>query len=525
MMDYIETIIYFVTRIYFLFINLIFNLIYYFKIKRTVPGPSDDLLMISAKEAARKIGRREITSKALVQAYIHRIEQVNGIINAVVVRLFDEATKKAEEIDRKIAEMDDVQLEEFIESKPLLGVPFTVKDCVEVEGQIVTAGVYLHKDNRCTKNAEIVKRMQAAGAILIAITNVPEACLWLESHNGIYGRTKNPYDSRRIAGGSSGGEGALISAAGSVIGIGSDIGGSIRIPSFMNGIFGLKPTPDIIPLEGHVPMETGFQAQMLCFGPMCRYAEDLPLMMEILGGDRAKSLHVRDEVDFKKIRIFYMEGIHSAQMQTLTNEMREALLKAVSYFENKFDVEAIRIDLPIATKTIEMFSLSIQGENPRPSEQLISLDGTKGSLNWMTEVPKLLMGKSVHTPGGCMMAFMEDMLGDHAEEDKAELNRLRKRMTRQLAELLGKDGILFFPSWPTTAPYHNQPVFTPLDFAYTSLFNVLTLPAVVCPMGLDSHGLPLGVQIIGARNSDRLLIAAAQQLSQAFGGWTPAWPS
>ncbi|VDK80398.1 unnamed protein product [Cylicostephanus goldi] len=98
-------------------------------------------------------------------------------------------------------------------------------------------------------------------------------------------------------------------------------------------------------------------------------------------------------------------------------------------------------------------------------------------------------------------------------------------MTRQLTELLGKDGILFFPSWPTTAPYHNQPVFTPLDFAYTSLFNVLTLPAAECPMGLDSNGLPLGVQIIGARNSDRLLIAAVQQLSQAFGGWTPAWSS
>ncbi|KIH48899.1 hypothetical protein ANCDUO_21028, partial [Ancylostoma duodenale] len=116
--------------------------------------------------------------------------------------------------------------------------------------------------------------MEAAGAILIAITNVPEACYWLESSNGIYGLTKNPYDSRRIVGGSSGGEGALISAAGSVIGIGSDIGGSIRIPSFMNGIFGLKPTPGVVPLDGHVPMPKGFQTEMLRVGPMCRYVED-----------------------------------------------------------------------------------------------------------------------------------------------------------------------------------------------------------------------------------------------------------
>ncbi|KHJ92591.1 hypothetical protein OESDEN_07517 [Oesophagostomum dentatum] len=107
---------------------------------------------------------------------------------------------------------------QHVRSKPLLGVPFTVKDAVEVSGQIITCGVYNHRDNRCTKSAEVIRRMEAAGAILIAVTNVPEACYWVESSNGIYGRTNNPYDSRRIAGGSSGGEGALISAAGSVVG-------------------------------------------------------------------------------------------------------------------------------------------------------------------------------------------------------------------------------------------------------------------------------------------------------------------
>ncbi|VDM73803.1 unnamed protein product [Strongylus vulgaris] len=145
--------------------------------------------------------------------------------------------------------------------------------------------------------------MEAAGAILIAITNVPEACFWVEASNGIYGQTKNPYDSRRGTGGSSGGEGALIGAAATEIcviylkalrfqiGIGSDIGGSIRIPSFMNGIFGLKPTPGVVPLDGHVPMPKDFQEQMLCIGPMCRYVEDIPLMMEVWGFEATKSPH------------------------------------------------------------------------------------------------------------------------------------------------------------------------------------------------------------------------------------------
>ncbi|EYC11588.1 hypothetical protein Y032_0050g1992 [Ancylostoma ceylanicum] len=502
-----STLIYLVSRVYFLLITLIFYLLNYFKTKQVVSAPSDDLLMISATEAVKRIARRE----------------VNDVINAVVVRLFDEATRKAAEIDREIGEMDDERLKEHIRSKPLLGVPFTVKDALQVEGQIVTCGIHNEKNNRCTQTAEVIKRMEAAGAILIAITNVPEACYWLESSNGIYGLTKNPYDSRRIVGGSSGGEGALISAAGSVIGIGSDIGGSIRIPSFMNGIFGLKPTPGVVPLDGYIKTPKGFQTQMVCFGPMCRYAEDMPLLMEVMAGDRAVDLHLKDSVDFKKIRIFYMEGIQAPTIQSLSCEMMSTLLKAVSYFEDEFNLEAIRLDLPLATKAIDMLFTSLQAEGaPKISESLLSLKGDKGSLNWKTELPKLLTGKSVHTPGALFMALFESM-GKKSEEEKAEIRRLRDRLTRQVAETLGDDGILLFASWPTTAPFHHQPVFTFFDIAYTGLFNALALPVMQCPMGLDSRGLPLGVQVVGARNSDRLLIAAAQQLSQAFGGWIPPW--
>ncbi|VDM69787.1 unnamed protein product, partial [Strongylus vulgaris] len=151
--------------------------------------------------------------------------------------------------------------------------------------------------------------MQAAGAILLAITNVPEACYWVETSNGIYGKTSNPYDSRRTSGGSSGGEGALITAAGSVIGIGTDIAGSIRVPSFMNGIFGLIPTPGVVPLEGSLPFPVGYQTKMMRIGPMCRYIQDIPLMLEILGGEKAADLRLKTAVDFKKIRVFYMEGL------------------------------------------------------------------------------------------------------------------------------------------------------------------------------------------------------------------------
>ncbi|KAK6727725.1 hypothetical protein RB195_005419 [Necator americanus] len=513
-MDTCSSIIYLISRLYFFVVTVVFYVVNIFKTKQVVPPISDDLLLISATEAVKRIVKRKITSEALIRAYIHRIEQVNDVINTVVVRLFDEATKKAAEIDREIAEMGNERLEQRVRSKPLLGVPFTVKDALEVDGQIITCGIYNHRDNKCTQSAEVIKRMEAAGAILIAITNVPEACSWVESTNGIYGLSKNPYDTRLSVGGSSGGEGALISAAGSLrtrkpqemcqkrnllgtrIGIGSDIGGSIRIPSFMNGIFGMKPTPGVIPLDGHVPMPKEFQIQMLRIGPMCRYVEDVPLLMEVMGGELAVDLHLKGMVDFKK---------------------------AVSYFEQKFDVEGIRLDLPLASNAIEMLFSCIQAKNtPTISESFKSLKGDRGSLNWMTELPKLLAGKSVHTAAALFLSFFESM-DRTSEKEKAKFRRLRDRLARQVTETLGDDGILLFPSWPTTAPYHHQTFFTPFNTAYTGLFNALTLPVITCPMGLDRNGLPLGLQIVGARNSDRLLIAAAQQLSQAFGGWTPAW--
>ncbi|ETN70052.1 hypothetical protein NECAME_01000 [Necator americanus] len=271
-------------------------------------------------------------------------------------------------------------------------------------------------------------------------------------------------------------------------------------------------------------MPKEFQIQMLRIGPMCRYVEDVPLLMEVMGGELAVDLHLKEMVDFKKVRFFYMEGIqHTPKTQSLSSEMRCTLLKAVSYFEQKFDVEGIRLDLPLASNAIEMLFSCIQAKNtPTISESFKSLKGDRGSLKWMTELPKLLAGKSVHTPGALFLSFFENM-DRSGEKEKAKFRRLRDRLARQVTETLGDDGVLLFPSWATTAPYHHQTVFTPFNTAYTGLFNALTLPVITCPMGLDRNGLPLGLQIVGARNSDRLLIAAAQQLSQAFGGWTPAW--
>ncbi|CAI4226642.1 unnamed protein product [Auanema sp. JU1783] len=510
------------TRSYFFFVCLIFNLYNWFKPRESVAKPTDDLLLISATQAVGMIAERKIQSADLVEAYIRRIEQVNPMINAVCLSNFEEARDAARDLDTRIADMDDDELHEYVQNHPLAGVPFTMKDAMEVDGKIITCGVYNRKNTRCNRTAEVVKRVQNAGGILLAITNVPEVCMWVESNNTVYGRTSNPYDTRRMAGGSSGGEGSLIGSAGSLIGVGSDIGGSIRMPSFFNGIFGFKSTPGVVPLDGHIPPPSGYRTKMLRVGPMCRYAEDISLFFKVMGGDAVLPLKLDEPVSMRKIKVYYMEGIQeNAFVQPLSRDMKKTLRKAVQYLETKHDLIAHRLSLPLARHAIEFFLTSMENKGgPTMKQYMLSTEADQGSVNCLMEIPKLLFGKSTHTVAGIMSGIL-DGADTMSEEMKKEFFYKRDRLIRELTELLGNDGILLFPSWPCTALFHNQPLLSPFNFAYTALFNSLALPVVQCPMGLDKNGLPLGVQVVAAPQMDRLLIAAAKDLEEGFGGWVP----
>ncbi|VDO18606.1 unnamed protein product [Heligmosomoides polygyrus] len=408
-------------RLHFFTVHLVFEFIHLFTSRIYVTKPTDGLLMISATQAVQKIINREISSLELVEAYIHRIEQVNPIINAVVVKNFDEARSKAREVDAQIIDATDHELDELARSKPLFGVPFTMKDAMMVDGQIITCGIFNRKADRCDHTAEVVERMRAAGGILLAITNVPEVCMWVETLNTIYGRTSNPYDARRMCGGSSGGEGALLGAAASVIGIGSDIGGSIRMPAFFNGVFGMKSSPGIIPLDGHIPVATHYKAQMLRIGPLCRFAEDIPLLIKVMGGDRVPSLNLDEPVSMRKLRIFYMEGISDVPLiQPLSTDMRATLRKAVAYFERKYDLVSHRLDLPLARYAIEMFTVSMYVKGgPKLSEYMLCAEGSKGHVNTFLELAKFFMGKSNHTLPGIIGAIIDnaDALSDEQKKE------------------------------------------------------------------------------------------------------------
>jgi len=211
--------------------------------KRVAGPPSleqQSLLTKSAVELAQQIRERKLRSYDIVKAYCERIESVNRDLNAVVDGPFPEALEQAREIDRKLAKKE--YTDEDFRRKPFLGVPFSTKDSTAVAGKLHTLGLVSRKTERSTEDAECVRLMKKSGAIIIATSNVPEVNKWIESRNMLIGGTNNPYDLRRSVGGSSGGEAALIAACCTGFGLGTDIGGSIRIPAFNCGVFGHKPT-------------------------------------------------------------------------------------------------------------------------------------------------------------------------------------------------------------------------------------------------------------------------------------------
>ena len=270
----------------------------------SVANPKSNLCKLSASEMVRLLRGRELKSVELVEAHIERIQEVNPAINALVVPQFEEARAAAEQADAAIARGDDLG--------PLHGVPVSIKEFFDVRGLPTTAGIQ-GKQSTCETDAPTVSSLRKAGAIILGKSNVPQLGIAIESENPVYGRSNNPLDFERSPGGSSGGEGALIASHASPLGLGSDGGGSIRIPSHFCGICGLKPTTNRLSMRGHWQFPA-FPSGWSQPGPMARSVDDLELALSVLVPD---SVNPRDpavppvpfrssrDVDIAGLRIGY----------------------------------------------------------------------------------------------------------------------------------------------------------------------------------------------------------------------------
>uniref|UniRef100_A0A8D0HVX2 Fatty acid amide hydrolase 2 n=1 Tax=Sphenodon punctatus TaxID=8508 RepID=A0A8D0HVX2_SPHPU len=443
----------------------------------------------------------------VVETYIGRIKEVNPLINAVVKDRFEEALQEAQQVDELLSEGHDD--EELLQEKfPFLGVPVTIKETFALHGLPNTAGLVNRHNVISTSDAMVVSRLKQAGAIPLGVTNCSELCMWYESSNNVYGRTNNPYDLQRIPGGSSGGEGCILGAAGSVMGVGSDIGGSIRIPAFFNGIFGHKPTTGVVPNDGQFPNAVGLRTEFLCTGPMCRYAEDLEPMLRVMAGSGIGKLKLDEKVLLEKVKFYSMEHDGgSVFVSPVNKEILEAHRKVVEHLETQLGVQVQHVAIRKMKYAFQIWSvlMSYKGSGGEEIPSFTDLLGDHGKPVWPSwELMKWMLGKSPHTLPAIGKVLPSYFAGS---------------LRTELVNLLGSDGLLLYPSHPIVAPKHHSPLGMPFNFAYTAIFNILGLPVTQCPLGLNSEGLPLGIQVVAGPHNDHLTLAAAGYLEKAFGGW------
>jgi fatty acid amide hydrolase 2 len=471
----------------------------------------------SALELAHAIRTRELTAREVVEAHIAVLERAAPRINAIAMDRFDAARGEADAADRLVAAGDTVL-------PPLLGVPFTVKESISLRGMPLSAGLLARRDYRAAGNAPVVQRLLDAGAIALGVTNTSELTLWIESYNPVYGRTSNPYDPARTAGGSSGGEGAAVGSGGSPLGLASDIAGSIRIPAHFNGVFGHKPSSGTVPNTGMYPPSAGPAGRMLGVGPLARRAADLMPVLRLLAGPDGVDPYAR-EVALGDPAAVSIEGltvvtVEDSTVTPLSRELVEARERAVGALMAA-GARARRVTMPSWRRAILPFMATLQAESPGGSTSGLLVEAGEERPTWRSLARR-------HGPPHTLpvrLALALGMLPESSASSEAapadrRLVRAGRRIAAELIETIG-DGVLLHPAHPRVAPRHGRTVGRLWLLTPAAVFNLAGVPVTEVPLGLCARGLPVGVQVAAGPDRDHVSIAVALELERVFGGWVP----
>jgi fatty acid amide hydrolase 2 len=465
----------------------------------------DPLLLLSASRLAEGIRSGELRSRDVVDAHIKQIERVNPTLNAMVATRFDEAREEARRADARVASGAALP--------PFHGVPCSIKESFALTGMPFTSGLVARKGSPATTDAVAVARLRAAGAIPLGVTNVSELCMWMESDNRVYGRSNNPYDPARTVGGSSGGEGAIVGAGGAPFGLGADIGGSIRMPAFFNGVFGHKPTGGLVDNRGQYPLPAEAAMRYNATGPLTRRAEDLAPLLRVLA-----------DADLGDPAAIAASGIEGLDVLTVEDDgripVRDDLKAALHAAAGALAARGARVrkarfgDL---TRSIEIWSAMLDAAG---GPSFSSLLGEGREIAAWRELARWAAGRSDHTLPAIALALVEK-LPKYLPKESTQLLALGARLKRELVDAIGPRGVLLYPPHPRPAPRHRHAMFPPWNWGYTAILNVMELPVTQVPLGLDADGVPLGVQVVGVHGRDDLTIGVALALERAFGGWIP----
>lgn len=486
---------------------------------RCLPPVTDEILLLPAHELAARIRRREVSSEAVVRAFINRMRLVQSYLNAIIDERYDDAIKEAKAIDEFLRTNADLTEDDLAQKKPFLGLPFTAKDSIQVAGMKWTSGCVRRKDIVAHEDAPVVKNFRKAGAIPVALTNVPELLLWFASSNKLYGATNNPFDLTRTPGGSSGGEAALISACGTPLSICSDIGGSIRMPAFHCGLFGHKPTHKVIDYRGTFPEIKDGLEDLFSFGPITRYVDDIKPILRVMAGENISKLNDFDmPVDLKKLRIFYIDECDDDMSTVVEPYISQSIRDAANHFKRKFNITVERAHFKYF-KHISYWYVLLFSNNQEVSK-LITENTYK--INPFVELAKSIVGQSDYSPSALTVAAAQASTQSTWNPQSSDVYP-KAQETLELARkefnaLLGDDGVFLYVTLPRTAPTHYASLFEFTNVCCPMVMNYLNAPTTQVPTG-TKLGLPYGIQVAATPFNDRLTIAVAKELESVFGGW------
>ena len=484
------------------------------------PSPRSDILTLPMHQLISKINNKEISSQELLEIQLEHISEHNASINAVITINEDLALKKAIEADEAMQKGENWG--------PLHGLPITMKDAYEVKDIISTGGSVKWKDHIPASNAVVADRLQQAGAIVFGKTNVPLLSGDWQSYNELFGVTNNPWNTHKTPGGSSGGSAAAVSMGFSSLEVGSDIGGSVRVPAHFCGVYGLKPSYGLIPLLGHLPPPPGIlshQDTLSVAGPIARSPKDIQIALSVLAG--TSPLEQKGwKLDLPPAR---HQKIKDFRVAIWPNDpfcnVENAISDAIEGFANQ----------------IGKLGATVQETNPGVSLQM------NDDIYWNMSMPIIASGFPKST-----LEKMKEFLRNSDPNDtnlrvrhaRAALlkhkswlsfNERRLRIKAMWEEFFASFDVLICPVVFTTAFDHNHEpdmynrtiTVDGVDRKYfeltvwPSVATLPQLPSVAIPIGQNAEGLPIGVQVIGPYLEDYTPIAFAQAIEGLCSGYSP----
>ncbi len=473
------------------------------------------LIYRTATELATLIREKKLSSTEILEAYLLQIEKHNQELNAIITLDEENARKRAREADEALAKGEIWG--------PLHGVPVTIKDAFETKDLRTTSSFKPLENYIPEEDATVVARLREAGAIIIGKTNMPMLALDVQSNSPLFGRANNPWDITRTTGGSTGGGASSISAGFSPLEIGSDIGGSVRIPAHFCGVFSIKPTDHLISLAGHIPEPPGSPngvRRMGMPGPLTRSIEDLRLALTLLAGPDGRrweappvQLAPVPNKPLKEYRIAWTDSFGGVRASQDTQNTFKKLVK----------------DLKDAGCRVEKVS-------PRDFDF---------ELAWQVygEIAGAEIGSGMDPISRFFTKLQFYMTKDPTPIKKGYLSGLRLKMTRYVKALTERDKLIselesFLSQWdawlcPVTVDAafkhtrmgkaievdgQKMPYYT-ASMSFTTPFNMTGNPVVVLPAGKTEEGLPIGIQVVGQRWDDMELLATAESITKITGAF------